>query len=469
MGGVVAPVDNFAFEMQSETCVSESIGSERLESVTAWLEQEGHRALLGEFGGARNEVPAPSSPGEWCTRRTLAHTCIDCMFDDAIIAAVEESVQGVGKMGRLMQRFVWPEALLATLALGLPFGGLTGCGGEPGAEISSSSELLTAEAREERPEDEADEEKDPTHDPRDVDENEALAIAGCSPLGDGSYGCVGEDAYATCLAYLVDGQLTGCHEVNSGESTQVPTPANMSELDKLCAVRSTNPTQVFCSDPALYETCRGYQRAGAALVCFHGDFAEVRDVGYKNPHVLAITTPSQPAPLTVSTTGETPGGFSLVFSAPDTPAPPPASVCDPACPLGPCTRTCEQLDFKAAPDPADWDIFSIWRGECAAPATGVKVKSGVNHDLEARICRALGRIRGVTAGELPFPWARGAVVTGKFCFSDPTCVNTATKTQSGLTTSTSETWDYTNQCLWVDLTARGSVPSQVTCTLTNGK
>ncbi len=63
---VVDPGDNFAFEIHqyldadssgtSSTAVSTTIGSQRLAGVTAWLRQHGHRAFLGEFGGAGDAI-----------------------------------------------------------------------------------------------------------------------------------------------------------------------------------------------------------------------------------------------------------------------------------------------------------------------------------------------------------------------------------------------------------------------------
>lgn len=62
MLGVVDPGDHFVFEVHQyldadasgldESCVSATIGSERLGPFTAWLEQHGHRAFLGEIGAA---------------------------------------------------------------------------------------------------------------------------------------------------------------------------------------------------------------------------------------------------------------------------------------------------------------------------------------------------------------------------------------------------------------------------------
>ena len=64
MLGVVDPSDNYAYEAhqyldedasgRSETCVSRSIGSERLAVFTAWLRAHGRRGFLGEFAGGRN-------------------------------------------------------------------------------------------------------------------------------------------------------------------------------------------------------------------------------------------------------------------------------------------------------------------------------------------------------------------------------------------------------------------------------
>ena len=60
MGGVVDPGNNFVYEIHQyldadasgtlPTCVSETIGSERMQQVTGWLRERGARGLLGEFG-----------------------------------------------------------------------------------------------------------------------------------------------------------------------------------------------------------------------------------------------------------------------------------------------------------------------------------------------------------------------------------------------------------------------------------
>ena len=66
MLGVVDPLNHYAFDLHqyldsdssgtSETCVSKTVGSERLSSVTAWLKHNHQQAFLGEFGGARNDL-----------------------------------------------------------------------------------------------------------------------------------------------------------------------------------------------------------------------------------------------------------------------------------------------------------------------------------------------------------------------------------------------------------------------------
>jgi endoglucanase len=64
MGGVVDPADNFIYELHqyldsdssgtSGTCVSASVGSERLVRATTWMREHNRRALLGEFAGGNN-------------------------------------------------------------------------------------------------------------------------------------------------------------------------------------------------------------------------------------------------------------------------------------------------------------------------------------------------------------------------------------------------------------------------------
>lgn len=64
MDDIVDPLDNFAYELHqyldadssgtSAECVSPTVGSERLESVTRWLADEGKQGFLGEFAAANN-------------------------------------------------------------------------------------------------------------------------------------------------------------------------------------------------------------------------------------------------------------------------------------------------------------------------------------------------------------------------------------------------------------------------------
>jgi endoglucanase len=64
MLGVVDSANNYVFEVHqyldgnssgtSDTCVSATVGSQRLAAFTAWAKTHGKRAILGEFGGGRN-------------------------------------------------------------------------------------------------------------------------------------------------------------------------------------------------------------------------------------------------------------------------------------------------------------------------------------------------------------------------------------------------------------------------------
>jgi len=66
MKGIVDPGKNMVFEVHqyldsdssgtSSTCVSPTIGVERLTDFTAWLRSNGYRALLGEVGAAANDT-----------------------------------------------------------------------------------------------------------------------------------------------------------------------------------------------------------------------------------------------------------------------------------------------------------------------------------------------------------------------------------------------------------------------------
>jgi len=66
MLGIVDPLDNYAFEVHqymdnnssgtSESCVSTSVGSERLQNFTKWAREHNLRGFLGEFGSSDNET-----------------------------------------------------------------------------------------------------------------------------------------------------------------------------------------------------------------------------------------------------------------------------------------------------------------------------------------------------------------------------------------------------------------------------
>jgi endoglucanase len=66
MQGVVDPADHFVFEIHQyldsdssgtkNTCVSDTIGVERLQRVTGWLKDQGAQGFLGEFGGSDDPV-----------------------------------------------------------------------------------------------------------------------------------------------------------------------------------------------------------------------------------------------------------------------------------------------------------------------------------------------------------------------------------------------------------------------------
>ncbi|KAL7276380.1 hypothetical protein RUND412_000617 [Rhizina undulata] len=73
---LVDPNDNFAYEMHqyldsdgsgtSETCVSSTIGAERLQAATAWLEANGKKGFLGETGAGSNDDCISAVKGELC-------------------------------------------------------------------------------------------------------------------------------------------------------------------------------------------------------------------------------------------------------------------------------------------------------------------------------------------------------------------------------------------------------------------
>ncbi|OJD35197.1 glycoside hydrolase family 5 protein [Diplodia corticola] len=65
MGDLTDPQDKLIYQMHqyldsdssgtSETCVSTTIGQERLEAATAWLKENNKKGLLGEFAGGNND------------------------------------------------------------------------------------------------------------------------------------------------------------------------------------------------------------------------------------------------------------------------------------------------------------------------------------------------------------------------------------------------------------------------------
>ncbi|KAL9082049.1 MAG: hypothetical protein Q9159_006761 [Coniocarpon cinnabarinum] len=66
IGNVTDPDNNYAFDMHlyldfdfsgtHEACVSTDFGPQNLELATQWLQQNGYKAMLSEFGGGANEV-----------------------------------------------------------------------------------------------------------------------------------------------------------------------------------------------------------------------------------------------------------------------------------------------------------------------------------------------------------------------------------------------------------------------------
>ncbi|MCB9584812.1 MAG: glycoside hydrolase family 5 protein [Polyangiaceae bacterium] len=70
MGGVVDPLDHYAYELhqyldsdssgtkENGECVSTTIGSERLKAVTGWLREKGKKGFLGEGAGANTATCA---------------------------------------------------------------------------------------------------------------------------------------------------------------------------------------------------------------------------------------------------------------------------------------------------------------------------------------------------------------------------------------------------------------------------
>lgn len=66
MKALTDPSDKIVYEMHQyldedgsgthETCVSESIGSERVQGATEWLRENGKVGIMGEFAGADNDM-----------------------------------------------------------------------------------------------------------------------------------------------------------------------------------------------------------------------------------------------------------------------------------------------------------------------------------------------------------------------------------------------------------------------------
>jgi hypothetical protein len=74
---LVDPNDNMAYEMHqyldsdgsgtSETCVSSTIGKERLEAATSWLQANGKKGFLGEIGAGSNDDCITAVQGALCS------------------------------------------------------------------------------------------------------------------------------------------------------------------------------------------------------------------------------------------------------------------------------------------------------------------------------------------------------------------------------------------------------------------
>ncbi|KIM24877.1 glycoside hydrolase family 5 protein [Serendipita vermifera MAFF 305830] len=74
--GITDPLNNFAFEMHqylnddgsgaTPTCVSPTIGVERLAAASAWLVANGKKGVIGEMGGASNDVCIAAIKGAIC-------------------------------------------------------------------------------------------------------------------------------------------------------------------------------------------------------------------------------------------------------------------------------------------------------------------------------------------------------------------------------------------------------------------
>lgn len=74
--GLTDPLDNFAFEMHqyldsdssgsNATCVSATVGAERLAAASAWLIANNKKGVLGEMGGGSNDVCIAAIKGALC-------------------------------------------------------------------------------------------------------------------------------------------------------------------------------------------------------------------------------------------------------------------------------------------------------------------------------------------------------------------------------------------------------------------
>jgi endoglucanase len=74
---LVDPNDNMAYEMHqyldtdgsgtSATCVSSTIGAERLAAATSWLKEKGKKGFLGEIGAGSNDACITAVQGALCS------------------------------------------------------------------------------------------------------------------------------------------------------------------------------------------------------------------------------------------------------------------------------------------------------------------------------------------------------------------------------------------------------------------
>jgi endoglucanase len=74
---LVDPNDNMAYEMHqyldtdgsgtSATCVSSTIGAERLAAATSWLKENGKKGFLGEIGAGSNDACITAVQGALCS------------------------------------------------------------------------------------------------------------------------------------------------------------------------------------------------------------------------------------------------------------------------------------------------------------------------------------------------------------------------------------------------------------------